>query len=99
MRDYREIFFDKLQWAVGLMLILSIIFVLWGKTAYVEYVNSWGTSIVASIMTTGVCQILIQRLSGDFFEKIPLTVPIMGMRFSLPLFVVITILVKIILFR
>ncbi len=96
MRNYWQETSSKVELVVSLMVLLSVLSIFWDKTKYLDYINSWGPAIATSIITTGICQILIQKFFGDSLEKIP--IPIRGMPFSVSLFFILTIILKIWLF-
>lgn len=99
MRNYRKEAANKVEIAIWLLMLAAIVSTLYGITLYFSLMISLATWIITAILTTAVVQILIQKASGDFFEKIPLTFEVKGFRFSISLFVIFTIILKLIIFK
>ncbi len=97
-RNYHNEMENKVELIISLIVLVAIVSSLYLKGKYINLATEWGTLILISVITTGFCQMIIQRISGNLLEKIPLTVTIAGKKFSFSLFFVITILLKLIIF-
>jgi hypothetical protein len=59
----------------------------------------WGASILISVILSGVCGTMIENVSGDSLKKISIPITIGKYTFSVSLFVIVTLLLKFIIFR
>ena len=98
MKDYARIIDERVKMIGVAVVILGIFCAFLGGMGIFNKVVSFLPWIIISIVTTGICQILIQTVAGDSLEKIPLTFKIKGMTISVSLFFVITIVLKLWLF-
>lgn len=98
-KDYEKEMKIKVQLilyiAVFLIAIASLNDIKWLE----KLVNNNISWIVISVFTTGFCQMVIQKFSGDYFEKILFKKNILGFNFSISLFLMLTIILKFLLFR
>ena len=99
MKDYVKEATDKVYLVLVLLILAAVVLAFLGGSQYVNLLSSWAATIVAGIITTAVVQVIIQTVSGDFFEKIPLTFKIRGYEFSFSLFFVITIILRFLIFH
>jgi len=99
MQDYGRIMEDRARIVIIITIAIVIIFSFLGWSGLSDKVVSFLPLILVSIITTGICQVLIQRLTGDFLEKIPLTFKIGKIDISVSLFIMVTIILKLSLFR
>lgn len=97
MRDYRKEAANKVEIAIWLLMLAAIVSTFYGITGYFSLMISLATWIITAILTTAVVQVLIQRVSGNLFERIPLTFEVKGFRFSISLFVIFTIILKLVI--
>ena len=98
MKDYAKIMGSRAQVVIYIFVAIVIVFALLGWNGAINKAASLMSFVVISIITTGVCQVLIQTVSGGFLEKIPLTLKIKGVTISIPLFFVVTVVLKLWLF-
>lgn len=99
MRDYGREATGKVRFITSLLIIAAIVLTLYGGSEYIGLLVNWTAAIITGIIVTAVVQILIQTVSGDFLERIPFTFKIKGRKFSLSLFFILTIVLKLIIFR
>jgi hypothetical protein len=95
MRDYAEEATNKVRLVLLLLILAAVIFTFLGISQYINILSQWTIAIVAGFVTTAVAQVLIQSVSGDFLEEIPLK--IWGFRISL--FTIATIIIKLVIFH
>lgn len=86
----------------ALVLVIILIYVLglyfnW-STDLVSMLTDWGTVLLVSLVLSGIAGSIIEAFSGDTFKQIMITIPIGSGGFSISLFVILTIFLKMILF-
>ena len=89
---------NKVKNIILILILITLIFSYYGGSKYLNTVNNIIVWLLISVITTGVVQVYLQRLTGNFFEKIPLTIHIGKFKFQVTLFIIITIILKILMF-
>lgn len=77
----------------------AVILVLLGLGKLIPIISEWAISAIFSAILTGLSQIILHRFTGDTFEKILIIIEYKGFKFSFTLFAVLTIILKLILFK
>jgi hypothetical protein len=98
MKNYEKMMKNKVLIILQILVYAAIIFALLGWDKFIGPMTNIAVWLITSIIITGVVQIIIQKFSGDFLEKIPLTFEIKGIKISVTLFFIITIILKLLLF-
>ncbi len=98
MKNYHKEMKDKVKIILYISIFIILILSLKGKQNYIDMINKWLPSILISIVTTSISQIILQKFTGTFFEKILLPIKIGEFRFYISLFLILTIIIKLILF-
>lgn len=98
MRDYVEEAKKKAKITLYLVIVAAVVLILLGLSNLIGFIVNIATWLITSFLTTAVVQVIIQAFSGDFFEKIPITISIGEYDFKVSLFVIITIILKLIIF-
>ena len=65
----------------------------------IHTIVEWGAAILISVILSGFCGTIIERVSGDFLKRISLPLSVGHYNFSISLFVIVTPILKFILFR
>ena len=99
MKNYNKDMNNKIQHIFYIATGLIVILTLTNNLKQIEYITKLLPLIITSILVTGMSQIILQNFSGDFFEKIPLTIKIKGIKIQITLFTIITFLLEILLFN
>jgi hypothetical protein len=87
---------DRLNIFVGVIILIIFLGLILRFNS--DKIINWITPLGISFILTGISGDLLESLTGDFFEKINLSFPIGNFRINIPLFVILTILIKIWLF-
>ena len=98
MKDYHKIMTNKVRIVIYILIGITVVFAYMGWNNALSKINDIAVWMIISIITTGVAQLILQKFTGDFFEKIPLTIKIGQFKFQVTLFIIITIILKIIIF-
>jgi hypothetical protein len=79
--------------------IIGIVFIglIFGFSS--DKVINWIIPLGISFILTGIAGDLLESITGDFFKKIHLSFSILGFRLNIPLFIILTFLIKIWLFK
>ena len=88
---------DRLNIFVGIIIFIVFLGLIFGFNG--DKVINWIIPLGISFILTGISGDLLENLTGDFFKEIHLSFPIGNFRINIPVFVILTFLIKILLFR
>lgn len=92
---------DKEKIQIILFIIIAVAFI--GgyfniSTEITTAIVEWLVSIMVGILLSAVVGALIEAFTGDFLKKILIPIEIKGIKFSISLFAIVTIIVKLVIF-
>jgi len=90
---------NKMNVVVYLLLLISIILILIGKDQYIGNVTDWTVSIITGMIATALSQSLVQSLSGKSLKRIFLNIKVFNKKYSVSIFIIVSMAVKIWLFN
>ncbi len=99
MKNYAKEMSDKAYIAIIVFVAVAFFLTYFGLSQYIDFASKILYSVVFGIIATGCAQVILQAFSGDILEKIPITITIKGYDFKVSLFVVFTIILKLLIFR
>jgi len=86
---------DKLGLVLGIMILIVFIGTFAGlPDKIIESILEWGGSILVGIILGAISGLLVERVAGDWLKSIFLVVSIGDYQFSISLFTIATIFVK-----
>jgi len=89
----------RLQTALWLLVLIVVVMSLAGcSQETISTATEWGVVIILSVITSGVCGTIIERVSGDALKKISFPLTIGPVSFSISLFFIAVLLLKFMLF-
>ena len=90
---------DKLELIIALVIVVVFLGALLNiPNDIVNQITAWLMSIFVGILLSGVAGTLVESFTGDFLKKISIPIEIFGVKFSISLFIIATIVVKFLLF-
>ncbi len=91
---------EKIQICMGIILLITImgLFFNWSPKI-TEQLIQWTISILIGIITSAIAGKIIESFTGNILKKIFIPITIGPIKFSISMFFIITILVKILLFN
>ena len=99
MKDVKKELKNNVNAVVSILLAISIILIFMGKDKYIGVVTNWAVSIITGLFTTALSQKIVQRFSGGSLEKIFLNITVFGKKYSVSVFILISIIVKMLIFK
>jgi len=99
MKNIRKDLKNNVNAVIYVLLAISIILIFMGKDKYIGIVTNWAVSIIIGLITTTLSQSFVQRFSGGSLEKIFLNITIFGKKYSISFFILISIIVKMLIFK
>lgn len=98
MENYAKSMKAKVSIIVQILLYIAVILALFRKSEHISTISNIAIWLLVSVITTGIVQIIIQKYTGDFLKNIPLTIVIKKKPYSISLFFIVTIILKLFLF-
>jgi hypothetical protein len=90
---------DKFQAILGFIFLIAVAGALYGwPDKLVATIMEWGVSMLVAVVLSGISGEIVERFTGDALKNISLTVEIAGVNFSITLFVIATLIVRLVLF-
>lgn len=90
---------DRFKTVLELIICIAILGAFFGlPDEIITLAIEWGASILIGIVMSGISGQLVESFTGDSLKNITLTVPIAGFNFSVPLFIIATLMVRFWLF-
>ncbi|MFH1828715.1 MAG: hypothetical protein ABH824_05655 [Nanoarchaeota archaeon] len=98
MKNYGNAMKNKFSIMLQISIYGAIFLAFFGWDKFIGPLTDISIWLIASIITTGVIQVFLQGVTGDFLEKIPFTYEFKGIKISISLFVIVTVILKLTLF-
>ena len=99
MKNIEKDFNNKVKLVFAILLAVSILLIYLGKDNYIGVVKNLAASIIIGLFTTALSQSIVQRFTGGSLEQIFLNVNILGKKYSISIFIIISIMVKLFIFK
>jgi len=99
MKNIKRDLKNNVNAVIYLLLAISIVLIFLGKDKYIGIVTNWAVSIITGLIMTALSQSIVQKFSGGSLEKVFLNIKIFGKRYSVSIFIIVSILVKILIFK
>ena len=99
MKNIKRDLKNNVNTVIYILLAISIILIFLGKDKYIGVVTNWAVSIITGLITTALSQSIVQKFSAGSLEKVFLNITIFGKKYSISFFILISILVKILIFK
>ena len=98
MKDIKKDFKNNLKLISKLVVIIIAILAYLDKGHHISIIIDWTVAIIVSLFITASSQSLVQRITKGSLEKIFLKIKIRGKEYSVSFFIIVSVLIKLILF-
>ncbi|MFA6419834.1 MAG: hypothetical protein WCW13_03460 [archaeon] len=93
-------FKEQFKVIILLIVLIALVGALWQiPQTTVNFATNVLLSIATSAILSGICGQLIEAFSGEIFKKITINIPIWKFHLPITLFAILTIILKIVLFK
>ncbi len=97
-KNYELEFRKRVKLLVFALIAIFVILLAFNKEDYFSKVVGWSIALITGLGFTAISSSFVQRISNGVLEKIMLTINIKGRKYSISFFVIVSMLVKQLLF-